>query len=170
MSSWPWNSAEISAPEMSSMPARAASSRASGSPCSVSWSVRAKASMPALAILRTSSVGESRPSEHEEWLWRSTRTGGIYSPPVDRQQVARVLEEVAEMLELAGENPFKVKAYENGARAVLAYPGDLDEAIASGSLRKVPGIGSGLSAAIQTLATTGSLPLHEELLREFPPG
>jgi DNA polymerase (family 10) len=89
---------------------------------------------------------------------------------VDRQQVARVLEEVAVMLELSGENPFKVKAYENGARAVLAYPGDLDEALASGALRKVPGIGSGLHAAIQTLAATGSLPLHEELRRAFPPG
>ena len=81
-----------------------------------------------------------------------------------------MLEEVAAMLELKGENPFKVRAYENGARAVLAYGGDLDEAISSGELKRMPGIGAGLFAAIRTLAESGSLPYHEELRREFPPG
>jgi DNA polymerase (family 10) len=89
---------------------------------------------------------------------------------MDRREIARVLEEVAAMLELKGDNPFKVRAYENGARAVLAYGGDLDEAISSGEFKRVPGIGAGLFAAIQTLVNTGSLPYHEELRREFPPG
>src|SRR5512142_348821 len=89
---------------------------------------------------------------------------------MDRTEVARILEEMAAMLELKGENPFKIRAYENAARAVLAFSGDLSEAVSSGQLRQVPGIGAGLFAAIRTIVTTGSLPAHEELRRDVPPG
>jgi DNA polymerase (family X) len=89
---------------------------------------------------------------------------------VDPRQVARVLEEIAAMLELAGENPFKVRAYENGARAILAFSGDLEAAVANRELLKTPGIGAGLFANIETLVRTGSLPFHDELRARFPPG
>jgi DNA polymerase (family 10) len=89
---------------------------------------------------------------------------------MDRRQVARVLEEMAAMLELKGENPFKVKAYENGARAVLGMDRDLAEAVETGTLREVPGIGAGLSSNIDTLVRTGTLPYYEELKAAFPPG
>jgi len=89
---------------------------------------------------------------------------------MDRREVARVLEEIAAMLELAGENPFKVRAYENGAQAVLAFPGDFEAAVASRGLLKVPGIGSGLFANIEALVATGSLPYYDELRARFPPG
>src|SRR5262249_18655455 len=72
------------------------------------------------------------------------------------------------MLELAGENRFKVLAYENGARAVLGFPGDLRQALESGSLRQVPGIGAGLFSAVQSLAETGSLALYDELRSAYP--
>ncbi len=88
---------------------------------------------------------------------------------MDRKEVARILEEIAAMLELAGENPFKVRAYQGGARAVLAFPGDLAEAVQSGELRNVQGIGAGLFANIETLITTGALPFYEELRASFPP-
>lgn len=88
---------------------------------------------------------------------------------VDRKQVARVLAEIAAMLDLKGENPFKVRAYENGARAVLSYAGDLAEAVATRELIKVKGIGTGLFANIETLVTTGSLPYYDELRAAFPP-
>lgn len=89
---------------------------------------------------------------------------------MDPKQVARVLEEIAAMLELAGENPFKVRAYENGARAILAFSGDLETAVASRELLKTPGIGAGLFANVETLVRTGSLPFHDELRARFPPG
>ena len=89
---------------------------------------------------------------------------------MDRRQVARVLEEMAAMLEIKGENPFKVRAYENGARAILGMQEDLGEAVRSGTLRQVPGIGAGLSSNIETLVRTGSLPYYEELKAAFPPG
>ncbi|MFN2385574.1 MAG: DNA polymerase/3'-5' exonuclease PolX [Thermoanaerobaculia bacterium] len=89
---------------------------------------------------------------------------------MDRREVARILEEIAAMLELKGENPFKVRAYENGARAVLAFGGDLDEAVRTGELRNVRGIGAGLFSNIRTLVETGALPYHAELRAAFPPG
>src|SRR4029077_1270361 len=78
--------------------------------------------------------------------------------------------EIAAMLELAGENPFKVRAYENGAKALFAFSGDFPAAVASGELRKTPGIGAGLFGNIATLVGTGSLPYYDELRARFPPG
>ncbi len=89
---------------------------------------------------------------------------------MDRGQVARVLEEIAAMLELAGENLFKVRAYETGARAILTFPGDLEAAVTSRELLEVPGIGERLFANIETLVKTGSLPYYDELRARFPPG
>ena len=66
---------------------------------------------------------------------------------MDKKEVAAVLEEIALLLELAGENPFKVRAYEAGARAVLTFPGDLDSGPALGGTgpgqghRQIPGRG-----------------------------
>jgi len=89
---------------------------------------------------------------------------------MDPKQVARVLEEIAAMLELAGENPFKIRAYESGARAILAFSGNLEAAVASRELLKTPGIGTGLFANVETLLRTGSLPFYDELRARFPPG
>ena len=89
---------------------------------------------------------------------------------MDRKRVARTFDDIAAMLELAGENPFKVRAYQNGARAILGYSGDLDEAVRTGELRTVRGIGPGLFSNIETLVRTGSLPYYDELKSRFPPG
>ena len=89
---------------------------------------------------------------------------------MDRRDVAHVLEEIAAMLELAGENRFKVRAYETGAQAVRAFGGDLEAAVASRDLLRVPGIGAGLFGNIETLVRTGSLPFHDELRARFPAG
>ena len=67
---------------------------------------------------------------------------------MDKKEVAAVLEEIALLLELAGENPFKVRAYEAGARAVLTFPGDLAAALRSGELSRVKGIGKSLAGVI----------------------
>jgi DNA polymerase (family 10) len=77
---------------------------------------------------------------------------------------------MAEMLELAGANRFKVRAYENGAQAVLAFPGDLEEAVRTGRLRAVPGIGATIFANVESLVDTGRLPAYDELRASFPRG
>ena len=89
---------------------------------------------------------------------------------MDRIEVARILEEIAAMLELKGENPFKVRAYDAGARAIRGFTGNLAEAVRTRELLSVPGIGSGLFSNIATLLSTGSLPYYDELSASFPPG
>ena len=89
---------------------------------------------------------------------------------MDRKEVARILYEVAGMLELAGANSFKVRAYENAARAILTYEGDLAEAVRTRELLNVPGIGATLFSNVESLVTTGELPVYEELRATFPPG
>jgi DNA polymerase (family 10) len=89
---------------------------------------------------------------------------------VDKNEVARVLEEIAGMLELKGENVFKVRAYDAGARAIRGFSGDLAGAVRTRDLLRVPGIGAGLFSNIETLLATGSLPYYDELRASFPPG
>ncbi|MGA9754417.1 MAG: DNA polymerase/3'-5' exonuclease PolX [Desulfobaccales bacterium] len=89
---------------------------------------------------------------------------------MDKKEVAAVLEEIALLLDLAGENPFKVRAYETGARAVLTIPGDLDAARRDGRLAGVKGIGKSLAGVIEELLTRGEAALHRELQNKIPPG
>jgi DNA polymerase (family 10) len=89
---------------------------------------------------------------------------------MDKKAVAAVLDEIARLLELAGENPFKVRAYETGARSVLAYPGDLASALSSGDLAQVKGIGKSLAGVIGELLSQGDAALYKELKAKTPPG
>ena len=89
---------------------------------------------------------------------------------LSKDQIAEVLESIAQMLELKGETVFKVRAYQNAARAIETYPGDLGKAVEDGSLDKVPGIGKALLEKIGSLVTTGQLEYYEKLKAEFPPG
>ena len=73
-------------------------------------------------------------------------------------------------MDLAGENPFKVRAFEAGARAVLTFPGDLDAALRSGELSRVKGIGKSLAGVIAELLSRGEAALHRELKDKNPPG
>ncbi len=89
---------------------------------------------------------------------------------VDKRTAARILEEVATLLELHGENPFKCRAYHNAARTVLTLQDPLDEVVETGNLQGIKGIGSSLAGQIEALVREGRLPLHRELLAHFPPG
>lgn len=85
-------------------------------------------------------------------------------------QVAAVLDELADLLEFQGANPFRVRAYRAAARTL----GDLAEPLAdwiddpSRSLTELPGIGEDLAEKITTLLRTGDIPLRQELLAEIP--
>jgi DNA polymerase (family 10) len=89
---------------------------------------------------------------------------------LDNSKLADTFEELAELLEFRGENPFRVRAYRNGAKAIR----ELDESVASilndpeRSLADLPGIGSTLEEKSRTLIETGSLPQLEELRTQVP--
>lgn len=89
---------------------------------------------------------------------------------MDKKEVAAVLEEIALLLDLTGENSFKVRAYETGARAVLTLPGDLETTVRTGELAQVKGIGKSLAGVIAELVAGGQSTLHRELQEKVPPG
>jgi DNA polymerase (family X) len=87
-----------------------------------------------------------------------------------KEEIAADLEEIATLLEVKGENPFKANAYRNGARAILQLPGDIEQIVREGKLAGVPGIGETLREKITTLVETGQLPFLVELRQSVPPG
>jgi DNA polymerase (family 10) len=87
-----------------------------------------------------------------------------------KDEVAAALSEIGTLLELKGENPFRCKAYHDGARAVQQLPGDLKELVAARALHTVRGIGEALAEKITTLVTTGQLPYLTELRASVPAG
>ncbi len=87
-----------------------------------------------------------------------------------RENLAEVLEEIALLLELKGENPFKIRAYRQGAEAVLGYDGDIVALAAANQLGGIKGIGEALREKLHELASTGVLEFHRGLRAEFPPG
>jgi len=82
--------------------------------------------------------------------------------------IAAVLEEIGTLLELKGENPFKIRAYANAARSIEAWGGNLSDLQDEEALSKIPGIGKSIADKIKELAATGSLKYLEELRAEFP--
>jgi DNA polymerase (family 10) len=87
---------------------------------------------------------------------------------LDNQAIARILGEIADLLEIKNDNPFKIRAYRNGADIVANHPHDL-AALEAGELKEIPGIGKDLAARIREIAETGGTGYHRELLAEFPP-
>lgn len=88
--------------------------------------------------------------------------------PLDNLAVARILTEIGDMLELKGENPFKIRAYRNGADVVANSPEAVSCLDAKG-LQQWPGIGKDLSTRIVEICQTGTTAIYEELVAHFPP-
>jgi DNA polymerase (family 10) len=87
---------------------------------------------------------------------------------LDNLAISRVLGDIADILEIKGENPFKIRAYRNASDIVANHPHDL-AALDAGRLREIPGIGKDLAARIREIAESGSCELHAQLMAEFPP-
>src|SRR5512136_1557368 len=87
----------------------------------------------------------------------------------DKAEVAGALREIGALLELDGENPFKVRAYENGARALEALQEELAVVIAEERLEELPGVGKALAEKIAELHRSGTHPLLEKLRAAHPP-
>src|SRR5947208_13335916 len=85
-----------------------------------------------------------------------------------KSEVAAVLEEIGTLLELKGENPFKIRAYVNAARAIETFGGNISDLQDEEALGKIPGIGKSIAVKIKELAATGSLKYLQELRADFP--
>ena len=89
---------------------------------------------------------------------------------MDKNEIAAILEEIANLLELKGANPFRVRAYRNAARSLLNSDKSLKDLINEGALTDLAGIGDDLAEKITALATKKKLPFYEKLKSSTPKG
>jgi DNA polymerase (family 10) len=87
---------------------------------------------------------------------------------VDNRDVAQLFGEIADLLEIKGENVFKVRAYRSASETIGAWPDPVDR-MSEPQLRAIPGIGKDLAAKVIELGQTGACGYHQELIHEFPP-
>ena len=89
---------------------------------------------------------------------------------MDKEGVVEALEEIAVLLELKGENPFKTRAYVNAGRTLERWEGDLKQTAEEGRLGEIKGFGDALQQKVGELVTTGRLPYLEDLRASVPAG
>ena len=89
---------------------------------------------------------------------------------MQKGEIAGILKEIGIFLELKGENPFKTRAYQNGARTLENLSEPLEVLIEEERLGKIKGIGSALADKITELATTGKLGYYDKLKSSIPEG
>lgn len=90
--------------------------------------------------------------------------------PLHNADIAAIFGEIADLLEIRGDNPFRIRAYRNAARTITEFGQDIKSLFEQGGeLPKLPGIGDDLHAKIHEIAATGSCRLFDRLRREFPP-
>ena len=87
---------------------------------------------------------------------------------MDNLAIARVFAEIGDLLEIKGENPFKIRAYRNASETV-AHETRRVASLTPAERLDLPGIGKDIAAKIGELADTGTIRYHQELLQEFPP-
>lgn len=89
---------------------------------------------------------------------------------LDAAAVAKLLVEFARRMELAGENPYRARAYSKAAENLRALTEPLNDLVAQGRLREIPGVGEAIAERIRTLQRTGTHPKLETLRAQIPAG
>ncbi len=89
---------------------------------------------------------------------------------ISNRTIAAIFDEIADLLEIDGANPFRVRAYRRAAQNILALSKPLSQLVAEGTdLTQLPGIGEALAQKITEIVTTGSLHYLDELKKRIPP-
>ena len=89
---------------------------------------------------------------------------------MNKADIVDILEDIAVLLELKGDNPVKIRAYSGGARVLEMMEEDLGDVIAEERLDAIKGIGSALVDKIKTLYATGELEYYTKLRESVAPG
>lgn len=94
---------------------------------------------------------------------------GHAGPILSNEYIARVFDEIADLLDIEQANPFRIRAYRNAARSVRACDFSIDDRLRTGAaLPKLPAIGADLAGKIDEICRTGSCTLLERLHQEVP--
>ncbi len=89
---------------------------------------------------------------------------------MDKHEIARILNEISLLLAFQGENPFKIRAYQNAARTIESLDEDLETLIQKKELQNLPGIGAHIAEKITILVQKRRLPYYEDLKKSVPSG
>jgi DNA polymerase (family 10) len=90
---------------------------------------------------------------------------------LENREIARILSETADLMEIAGDDSFRIRSYRNGATAVEGYPERIVDILRNPERKvtDIPGIGKGLALVLQEIVTRASCDRRDELLQKFPP-
>ncbi|HVW09837.1 MAG TPA: DNA polymerase/3'-5' exonuclease PolX [Bryobacteraceae bacterium] len=90
---------------------------------------------------------------------------------MENREYARILYETADLMEIAGDDGFRIRSYRNGASTIEGYPDRISDILANpeAKITDVPGIGKGLAAVLAEICKRGSCERRDELLQKFPP-
>src|SRR5437868_15414106 len=89
---------------------------------------------------------------------------------MDNKAIAGILYETADLLEIDGQDSFRIRSYRNAAEAIEALPQQISELISEPKqVLAIPGIGKGMLANLQEMLSQGKLTLHAELLQKYRP-
>jgi DNA polymerase (family 10) len=89
---------------------------------------------------------------------------------VKNREVAGILYEMAELLELHAENRFKIIAYGKAARAIESLKEDIEQVCREGRLDSIPGVGTAIAQKVEEYLKTGKIEAHQDLLKSTPAG
>jgi DNA polymerase (family X) len=90
---------------------------------------------------------------------------------MDNKEIARVLWETADLMEIAGEDSFRIRSYRNGSTTIEGYPERVIDILRDPKrkITEIPGIGKGLAGVLQEIVERGSCERRDLLLQKFPP-
>src|SRR5512140_1612293 len=90
---------------------------------------------------------------------------------MENREIAHILAETADLMEIAGEDSFRIRSYRNGASAIEGYPERVIEIVRNPERKvtDIPGIGKGLAAVLQEISERGSFERRDLLLTKYPP-
>ncbi len=88
---------------------------------------------------------------------------------ISNSEIADLFDQLGDLLDIEGENPFRVQAYHRAARTIRSQPKSLADMVTAGEdLTRLPGIGEAIAKKIQTIVQTGKLPQLEQVLARTP--
>jgi len=85
-------------------------------------------------------------------------------------EIAKVFQDIADLLKLKKDNIFKIRAYERVAKSIEQLPVEVEQLAREGRLKEIPGAGEAITKKLTELVTTGRLEYYEKLKTELPEG
>ena len=85
-------------------------------------------------------------------------------------EIARVFQDIADLLKLKEENQFKIRAYQRVVRSIEHLPVEVEQLVKEDRLKEIPGVGEAITKKITELVTTGHLEYYEKLKAELVEG